>query len=174
MQQVNIALQAWKQALPAEPNYEPLSDNSPVRYPPPNIMYLHCMYYALIILLHRPFISDGHLRFTVVPEQSWKQCTSAARSITNIALAYQTAYTLTSAPYLISYTIYVRCTIHVRNAAAEGGRGKEHTFLLSASLQCLEELCSANPGVAKPVNIIKRLMAVNKLNITAGKLFDIR
>ncbi|MCJ1303081.1 hypothetical protein MMC08_005888 [Hypocenomyce scalaris] len=171
LQQVDDALQAWRQSLTPELHYEPwLSNNGLLHHPPPNLMNLHSIYHALIILLHRPFISDGHLRSTTTPELSWKRCTTAAKSITSISLAYQTAYTLTSAPYLLSYANYVACTIHVRNAAAEGNHSREHSSLLVASLSCLEELSSANPGVAKPANIIRTLMAAKKLNLSTGKM----
>lgn len=170
LQRIDNALQAWKHNLPSELDYEPwLLADGLIHHPPPNVMNLHCIYHALIILLHRPFISDGHLRSTTTPELSWKRCTSAAKSITSISLAYQTAWTLTSAPYLLSYAIYVGCTIHVRNAAAEGNHSREHSSSLVASLRCLKELCSANPGVSKPLNIITRLMAANKLRLSTGK-----
>ena len=166
LQQVDEALQVWQLSLTPELRYE---NTGTARRAPPNLLNLHCIYHALIILLHRPFISDGHLRSTTTAELSWKRCTSAARSITNTALDYQSAYSLTSAPYILSYAIYVACTIHVRNAAAQGFHSREHSSLLVAGLSCLEELSSANPGVAKPANIIRRLMAANKLNLTTGK-----
>ena len=171
LQRLDNALQDWKDSLPVELQYEPwLQTNSPAHYPPPNRMTLHCNYHALIILLHRPFISDGHLRSASTPVLSWKRCTSAARSITSIATSYQTAYTLISAPYMLSYAIYVACTIHVRNAAAEAGHGREQLSLLEASLKCLEQLSSANLGVSKAASIIKQLMAANKVVLDTSTL----
>ena len=172
LQLVDSALQAWKQNLPKELDYEPWQpQRDMVPYPAPNLMNLHGLYHSLIILLHRPFISDGHLRSSAAPASSWKRCTAAARSITSISLAYKSAYGLAGAPYLLSYTIYVACTIHVRNSAAEvtNGHTREHSSLLAASLKCLDELCQANPGVAKPASIIRRLMNANKLDLNLGK-----
>ncbi|KIY01559.1 uncharacterized protein Z520_03111 [Fonsecaea multimorphosa CBS 102226] len=166
LQLVDNALQAWRENLPTNLDFQPrLLQSDPTSYPPPNLMNVHALYHSLLILLHRPFISDGHLRSTATPSLSWGRCTSAARSITSIALAWKTAYSLRGAPYLLSYAIYVACTIHVRNAAADAssGNNREHTSLLAASLSCLEQLCLANPGVSKPMKIIQRLMEASKI-----------
>lgn len=169
LQAVDDALQDWKHCLPKDLHFEPqIVSMLTEHYPSPNIMNLHATFHSLIILLHRPFISDGHLRLTTAPEVSWKRCTSAAKSITSIVLAYRTAYTLQAAPYLLSYALYVASTIHVRNAAAERNRAREKSSILASSLRCLDELCNANPGVRRPVSIIRRLMATNGLNHDIG------
>jgi len=128
---------------------------------PPNIMNLHNSYHSLVILLHRPFISDGNLRSGSVPAISWKKCTIAARNITSIVSAYRSAYTLRSAPYLTSYAVYVSCTIHVRNAALDENQEGENLRLLLANLKMLDELSVPNPGVSRPAAIIRRLMQDN-------------
>ena len=169
LQAVDDALQSWKHCLPKELHFEPqVVSMLTEHYPSPNIMNLHATFHSLIILLHRPFISDGHLRLITAPEVSWKRCTSAAKGITSIVLAYRTAYTLQAAPYILSYALYVACTIHVRNAAAERNRTRDKSSMLSSSLQCLDELCKANPGVKRPVSIIRRLMATNGLSHDIG------
>ncbi|KAI1612428.1 fungal-specific transcription factor domain-containing protein [Exophiala viscosa] len=168
LQIVDKALQAWRTQLPPKLEFESQQIGSTLAsYPPPNLMNVHALYHSLVVLLHRPFVSDGHLRSTATPALSWGRCTCAARSITNIAMAWKDAYSLRGAPYLLSYAIYVACTIHVRNSAAEatGSQSKEHTGLLAASLTCLEQLCLANPGVSKPMNIIRRLMEASKVQL---------
>ena len=163
------ALQSWKQFLPKDLHFEPeVVSSLTEHYPPPNVMNLHAIFHSLIILLHRPFISDGHLRRTIIPEASWKRCTSAAKSITEIALAYRTAYTLQAAPYILSYAVYVACTIHVRNAAAERNRARNKSSMLASSLRCLDDLCKANPGVTRSNSIIRRLMATYGLSQDIG------
>lgn len=172
LQLVDNALQAWRENLPAKLDFQPQHGQlNPTSYLPPNLMNVHALYHSLVILLHRPFISDGHLRSTATPSLSWGRCTSAARHITTIALAWKTAFGLRGAPYLLSYAIYVACTIHVRNSAAEASNGasREHTSLLAASLGCLEQLCLANPGVSKPMKIIQRLMEASKIELQPGK-----
>lgn len=172
---VDTALQTWQKNLPQELQYNSEPDGFNLTNPAPNQMNLHGVYHSLIILLHRPFISDGHLRLTVTPLHSWRRCTAAARSITSIALAWKNTYSLVGAPYLLSYVIYVACTIHVRNAAAEGNNrsNREHSSLLAASLPCLRELCTANPGVSAPIKIIERMMKAKNIQLSAGKCVKI-
>lgn len=174
LQSIDDALISWRDNLPAELKYEPWSDNPAISRarPAPNVMNLNALYYSLVILLHRPFISDGHLRCAVPPASSWKRCSTAARNITSIVLGYQATYTLRGAPYLMSYAVYVACTIHVRNAAAtERVQPGENLALLSASLHSLDELSLPNVGVSKPASIIRKIMAANGLQMVSGKWF---
>lgn len=173
LQQVDTALKTWRDNLPKELEYDPQPNGANTAHPAPNQMNLHGLYHSLIILLHRPFISDGHLRQATTPAHSWRRCTLAARSITSIALAWRSAYGLAGAPYLLSYNIYVGCTIHVRNAAAEASNNsrREHPSLLAASLSCLEELCTANAGVRRAIKIIERMMEAKNIELRAGMCF---
>ncbi|CEI63458.1 hypothetical protein FVEN_g24 [Fusarium venenatum] len=164
---IEQALQKWREDLAPELDFQPWISAS-TQAQTPNIMVLHNLYYSLIILVHRPFISDGHLRSTGTPSRSWEQCTDAARCITTIASVYKLTYGLNGAPYVLAYTVYVACTIHVRNAASQSHKG-DHLDLLRRSLECLDQLCIANPGVAKPANSIRRLIEANRLNLTVGE-----
>lgn len=170
LQQVDLALQQWREKLAPELDFQPWlaesQGSTPLR--PPNVMILHNLYHSLIILVHRPFILDGHLRSATPPVKSWERCTVAARCITSIALAYRSAYALSGAPYVLAYTIYVACTIHVRNAASQEQPG-DHLSLLTSSLACLDELRLVNHGVTKPANIIRRLIEVHNLDLRTGK-----
>ncbi|KAH7371530.1 fungal-specific transcription factor domain-containing protein [Pyrenochaeta sp. MPI-SDFR-AT-0127] len=166
LERVDNALQSWKKKLPQELVFDPVAEQSNTsRCLAPNGLNLHCMYHSLVILLHRPFITDDQLRSADTTAQSWNRCTNAAYNITNFALAYKNAYSLEAAPYILSYTIYVACTIHVRNVTAEGKNRRVHSALLMSSLSCLDDLCSANPGVARPAAIIRRLIASNRLDL---------
>ncbi|KLP05920.1 related to pathway-specific regulatory protein nit-4 [Fusarium fujikuroi] len=163
LQKIEQALHQWRHKLPSELDFQPwLSTSTAVQTP--NIMVLQNVYYSLIILVHRPFISDDHLRSTATAGRSWEQCTVAARSITSIASVYKSTYGLNGAPYVLAYTVYVACTIHVRNAASQS-QTRDHLTMLKSSLECLDELCTANPGVAKPANSIRRLIEANHLNL---------
>lgn len=174
------ALVRWKGALTPENDFA-VSWESGRRvatpFPPPNVMILHSLYHSLVILLHRPFISDGHLRQLVADapvRACWERCTAAARHITIILQAYRDAYGLLAAPYLVGYAAYVACTIHVRNAAAQAQEhgGENQAAYLSASLGALDAICAANPGLNKPAGIIRRLMSVNGLDVGTGMYAD--
>jgi hypothetical protein len=165
LRSLDESLQKWYEQLPEAIAFQPWSEDSDMsqKMVPPNIMNLHNSYHSLVILLHRPFISDGNLRSGSVPARSWKKCTIAARNITSIVGAYRSAYTLRGAPYLTSYAVYVSCTIHVRNAALDENQG-ENLRLLLASLEMLDELSVPNPGVSRPAAIIRRLMQDNGIS----------
>ncbi|KAF5604188.1 Nit-4-like protein [Fusarium pseudocircinatum] len=166
LQKIEQALQQWRDKLPSKLDFQPWLSTS-IGVKTPNIMVLHNVYYSLIILVHRPFISDDHLRSTATSRRSWEQCTVAARCITSIASVYKLTYGLNGAPYVLAYTVYVACTIHVRNAASQS-QTRDHLTMLKSSLECLDELCTANPGVAKPAKSIRRLIEANRLNLLTG------
>ncbi|OAP54333.1 hypothetical protein AYL99_11434 [Fonsecaea erecta] len=132
----------------------------------PNVLNLHAIYNSLIILLHRPFIADGHLHSPSTSITSWKRCTIAAKAITSIALAYRSSYSLRGAAYLLSYALYVASTIHVRNVATGGNeQGAEHSTLLAWSLLCLRELQTPNCGVTVPVKIIQDIIRTRGISL---------
>jgi hypothetical protein len=167
LQTIDDSLDSWKRELPSDLRYDPLIGIQPnTRRPSPNLLHLHGIYYSLLILLHRPLLSDGHLRTAAPPASSWRRCSEAARNITSIALVYQATYSLRGGPYLLAYAVYVACTIHVRNAAAfELHQGGESTSMLATSLRCLDELTVPNPGVVRPANIIRNLVATSGIRL---------
>jgi hypothetical protein len=172
---IDRALQHWQENLPTKLQYEPQQGISGAqRCPAPNQLCLHGVFYSLIILLHRPFTSDRMMHTIPTPAHSWVRCGSAAKSITSIALAWKSACGLLGAPYLLSYAIYVACTIHVRNAVAEidNRQSREHSSMLAASLSCLEEQCQANPGVKRPIEIIRASMLARRIVLSQGKFDD--
>lgn len=173
LRSIDKSLTRWHEQLPDSIAFEPWSEDPTIsqKLVPPNIMNLFNTYHSLVILLHRPFISDGNLRSGSVPANSWKKCTIAARNITSIVGAYRSAYSLRGAPYLTSYAAYVACTIHVRNAALEQGGHGESLRLLLASLQTLDELSVPNPGVARAAGIVRRLMESNEISEAVGEHF---
>ncbi|KAF8847100.1 nitrogen assimilation transcription factor NirA [Acephala macrosclerotiorum] len=183
LRNLDASLTRWHEELPSSIAYEPWSEDPAMsqKLVSPNVMNLHNTYHSLVILLHRPFISEGNLRSGSVAASSWIKCTIAARNITSIVGAYRSAYSLRGAPYLTSYAVYVACTIHVRNAALEGSQSDESLRLLLASLKTLDELSVPNPGVSRPATIIGRLMESNGIaeppvtspEMNGGYYFDI-
>ena len=164
-------LLSWYTNLPDALAFQPWSENLSIsqKQVPPNIITLHTTYHSLVILLHRPFMSESHLRSTQPtsnPEGSWKRCTQAASAITSVMRAYRSAYTLRGAPYLASYASYVACTIHVRNASLESGTDPKtwaSQKMLQETLEMLDELSVANPCVSGPTEKVRRLMKGNNV-----------
>ncbi|BCS17182.1 Zn(II)2Cys6 transcription factor [Aspergillus puulaauensis] len=167
------ALTAWYCGLPAHLAYEPWTKD-PLEPPvivAPNRIILLTTYHSLTVLLHRPFItalsstSNHNSADTIgTPAFSWKRCTAAARHITSLALSYQSIYPLRKSSYLLSYAVYVACTVHVLNTASlsaaesDSNAHAESSYLLSASLRCLDALAVPNSGAADTARIIRKLM----------------
>lgn len=161
LQSLDEGLLSWYENLPNYLTCQPWSVNAPIanQVATPNVMLLHVTYHSLLILLHRPFISDGHLRSVSEPGASWKRCSEAAFSITSIIEKWNKMYTIRRAPYLLGYAACVACTIHVRNAALPNG--VQSWAMLMATLSILDELAVAIPGISGVIEIIRNLMHVN-------------
>jgi Fungal specific transcription factor domain len=158
----------WYQNLPADLRFEPWTSSKYI--PAPTIIILLTIYWALIILLHRPFIKNGHLwTANTSTGHSWERCVMAARNITSLSLAYQSAYSLRRANYMLSYALYVACTIHARNRVVrESTRRGDLSSPLTVCLRCLDELAVPNCGVSVPAKIIRRLMRANDIPDVSG------
>ena len=94
------------------------------------------MYNVLLILLHRPFVSDGHLHSNArsITVNSLLVCANAATAIVQILRLYHEAFSIRRAPYLIAYATYVSSTIHIRIAAKRSLGSDAHKSLAT----CLE------------------------------------
>lgn len=160
LRSIDDLLQEWEENLPDGLRIDSPSHTSSRVSHAPNVLCLHIIHHALRILLHRPLVADTHLRLASPPETSWKQCSEAAEKITQIVARYRQLYTLRGAPYLVSYGLYVACTIHARNIGVNTNEiMNECRFTLEQSLHWLEELAVPNPAVEKTVLIIKKLMS---------------
>ncbi|UNI25023.1 hypothetical protein JDV02_010731 [Purpureocillium takamizusanense] len=156
---------AWRSSLPAhvrfDPSRRPTTDAKavPPPPPPPHVFSLHAMYHVLVILLHRPFVADGHLYSTSrsISVESFIKCASAASSIVLLLRAYHCAFSVQRAPYLISYATYVAATIHSRIAAKRGHESTAYSSLATclAVFQINQE---TNPAVRKATLIVRSLM----------------
>ncbi|KAG6014919.1 hypothetical protein E4U54_004636 [Claviceps lovelessii] len=117
------------------------------------------MHNVLIILLHRPFVADGHLYNTSrsMLVDSFMKCATAAYNICNILRAYHRSFSIRHAPYLISYATYVAATILVRIAAK--GRTESTVYgNLATCLTVFKENQETNFAVRKAAMVIEKLM----------------
>lgn len=167
LRSIDDLLQKWEKNLPDGLRLDPTAHNSSNVVHAPNVMCLHVIYSTLVILLHRPLVADGHLRSASPPAASWKRCSDAAERITRVVSSYRQLYGLRAAPYLISYGLYVACTIHVRNTGANTNEmGVDHRLLLACSLHWLEELAVPNPAVLRTVAIIHKLINTRGVDLS--------
>ncbi|KAF4890076.1 Nitrogen assimilation transcription factor nirA [Colletotrichum fructicola] len=91
LETLSSKLAAWKVDLPAHLIFDPKSNT---RVPPPHVLSLHAMYHVLTILLHRPFVADGHLYNTSrsLSINSFITCASAADSIVGVLRVYDKSF----------------------------------------------------------------------------------
>ncbi|ETS78439.1 hypothetical protein PFICI_10501 [Pestalotiopsis fici W106-1] len=157
LEKIQSRLTKWRQSLPHHLDLDPLKPGS--TFPPPHVLSLHAMYHVLVILLHRPFVADGHLysALRAVSVNSFLACAKAASSIVGLLRAYDTAFSVSRAPYLISYATYVAATIHVRIAAK---RRHDSTIFsnLETCLAVFNENESTNWAVKRANTVIRSLM----------------
>lgn len=127
------------------------------------------MYHVLLILLHRPFVADGHLYHNArsVSVNSLLICITAATNIINLLKAYHRAFSIQRAPYLISYATYVSATIHVRLAAQRGQNSDAHR-MLATCLAVFGANQTTNWAAKRANMIVEGLM--KKLNVKVSSL----
>ena len=156
LKSLDTELNGWYETLP---DYLRFGNAATEITPPPHVLSLLALYNVLLILLHRPFVAEGHLHTTdpSVAISSFTTCTAAATSIVNILQAYDQAFSIRRAPYLISYATYVAATIHVRVAAQRGGGSRAHSNLWTC-LDIFQKNQETNWAVRRARNVILHLM----------------
>lgn len=149
-------LKDWHDALPDHLRF---NAHATKVVPPPHVLSLLALYHVQVILLHRPFVSEGHLH-TADPSvalSSFTTCTAAAFSITQLLQAYDNTFSIQRAPYLISYATYVAATIFVRVAAQREGASRAHASLQNC-LDVFKKNQETNWAVRRAHNVILHLM----------------
>ncbi|KAL3442466.1 fungal-specific transcription factor domain-containing protein [Aspergillus insuetus] len=150
-------LKAWRKGLPTHLAGLLIgTGNAPVL---PHTISLLALYNSIITLLHRPFVSDGHLRGAGQPRasSSFAICAAAASSTDALLRQYTDRFCVKSAPYALSYAVYVSATIHLRIAAQRPPCSEAHHSLRNC-LDFLHEhqiMCYAS---RRTLTILKDLM----------------
>jgi hypothetical protein len=128
------------------------------------------MFHALLILLHRPFVSEGHLKSVAgsVTSDAFSICETAASEIDVILRWYKSQWCIKSPPYFISYSTYVSATIHVRTAAQKPQRSRAHERLRTC-LEILSEHQNVCHAPRRSMNILLGL--VHRLKVDVGGVF---
>ncbi|PVI06865.1 hypothetical protein DM02DRAFT_649211 [Periconia macrospinosa] len=153
---IHLKLTSWHALLP---DHLVVDLGKPQLTPPPHVLSLHAMYNVLMILLHRPFVADGHLYNTSrsISVNSFMACATAADQIVQLLRAYDKAFSVRRAPYLISYATYVAATIHARIAAKRGPGSHAHNSL-ETCLAVFRENQETNWAVRRANGIVQNLM----------------
>ena len=117
------------------------------------------MYSVLLILLHRPFVAEGHLHTEepAIAVNSFSICSKAAKNIVRLLDSYDKTFSVRRAPYLISYSCYVSATIHVRIAGQREAGSNAHAALRTC-LNVFNENMETNWAVRRAKLVIVNLM----------------
>ncbi|KAJ6079684.1 hypothetical protein N7467_009437 [Penicillium canescens] len=149
---IKSQLRRWRQSLTPQLDYLSFPDQSVLL---PQSACLLALFNVLIILLHRPLITGGHggVINSTTAHESVNACTSAANQIVQILHDYSQHFSLSSAPYMLSYATYISATIHARIVAQKGSNSTvfqslvlcrnillEHTRLYAAAEKAKENL----------------------------------
>jgi hypothetical protein len=131
------------------------------------------MYNVLMILLHRPFVADGHLYSTsrAISVNSFMSCATASTHIVRLVRVYDKAFSVRRAPYLISYATYVAATIHARVAAKRGPGSDAHSSL-ETCLAVFRENQETNWAVRRANAIVQGLM--KRLGVTVPEHVELQ
>ncbi|KAE8343204.1 hypothetical protein BDV24DRAFT_172969 [Aspergillus arachidicola] len=132
----------------------------------PHILALTALYHTLKILLHRPFVSDGHLRSASpsVAGIAFQACATAANAIHDTLGIYRKSFSMQLAPYSISYATYVSATIHARIAAHSPAGSRAHEYLQNC-LSILTEHQRLYLGPKRALGVILNLIKVMNIDI---------
>lgn len=118
------------------------------------------MYEVMLVILHRPFVSEGHLYIKdnhTVAVESFSICVDAATSIVALFRIYDRDFSIKRAPYLIAYATYVAATIHVRVAAQLEAPSHAHS-MLQFCLYVFEQNRETNSAVKRAELVVGNLM----------------
>ena len=117
------------------------------------------MYYLLQILVHRPFVSLGHLYNTLpsVVLESFSTCAAAADNIALYLESYERVHSFSRAPFPLFYATYITATIHVRVAKQKQVETNAYTHLRTC-LRVFEANCREVPEARLAISIIRKLM----------------
>ncbi len=120
-----------------------------------------------LILLHRPFVSEGHLHSASpsIPGNAFAVCAMAATKIVQLLRLYDRTFSIQHAPYLMSYATYVAATIHVR-IAAQRDTGSDAHASLSTCLYVFNKNQETNWAVRRARTVILNLMKRMNVSVT--------
>ncbi|KAF2871077.1 fungal-specific transcription factor domain-containing protein [Massariosphaeria phaeospora] len=170
-QTLHADLIRWQESLPAhlsinfDDSGNPNTSNGTVALP--HTLCLMLMFHTLLILLHRPFVFEGHLKSTAAHARNeFTICESAASDIDVLLHWYRKHWCMKAPPYFVSYATYVSATIHVR-VAAQNPHGEAHQRLQI----CLEILSEHQKVCHAPRRALANLLlVVQRLNVNVGSI----
>ncbi|RGP69076.1 hypothetical protein FLONG3_7929 [Fusarium longipes] len=119
-QDLHSQLESWKESLPDHLRFRLDDAANPDLLP--HTLSLMALYNSLIILMYRPFLSEGHLisvSDTAAPE-AFLNCAHAALELHHILHIYAQHFCLKTPPYFISYAASCLEILNIQQAWSHG------------------------------------------------------
>lgn len=116
-------------------------------------------YQALLIILQRPFLTNGHLSKHSSPSErrtGERICIDAALEIWRLIENYRRTFTLRRAPYLVSYAVYSAVVAVLNQTLMDKSRFTDCMRFFWSALMDLQR--GANFGLKKPLEVVKNMM----------------
>ncbi|RYP18153.1 hypothetical protein DL765_004079 [Monosporascus sp. GIB2] len=113
---IKTRLDSWRANSPAHLKYDPT--DLPAISPPPHIIAQNLLYYATVILAHRPFWSASAY---------YQVCIDASKSIEKLILLLESTFGLGNITYLMGYCIYTGASAILQDA--KSGQRAAHGIL---------------------------------------------
>lgn len=140
-------LDDWRENSPQHLKYDP--ELLPEFCPPPHIITQNLFYYAMIILLHRPFYSAPARHMA---------CRKAADSLEKMLLLLEKTFGFNRITYLMAYCIYTGASVMIKDVKAGDleASSKMQTFL-----RALKQGTKTCPLLQRSLDIINNSLNSN-------------
>ncbi|KAH7131214.1 fungal-specific transcription factor domain-containing protein [Dactylonectria macrodidyma] len=110
LQNIKRCLDTWRAESPAHLRYDP--DYLPAICPPPHIMSQNILYFATVILAHRPFWPAPAY---------YRVCIRAAQGMEKLLLLLESTFSFDNITYLMGYCIYTGASAILEDAKSNQG-----------------------------------------------------
>jgi hypothetical protein len=125
----------------------------------------------LHILLHRPFLPEGHLSHLANLDDNFRRdiCISAAFKIYELAKVYREAFSLRRAPYMFPYALFCAASIILfKSINGREAVGLPERDIIGFFWMALKELQNgANFGLERPIMIIRSLIEHQGIDLSS-------
>ncbi|CCM05010.1 uncharacterized protein FIBRA_07209 [Fibroporia radiculosa] len=161
MNEIHARLLQWSINLPESLQYSSTSNRA---CPPPYVLYLHCQYWGVMLLLHRPFI-PRRFGSQIAPGSSatdpdpipWKSldiCQGAASHISAFATLYDQSYDLQWGPPFMTTILQSAGIMHILTLTQRPS-DPQSTLGLRDCIAACDRMRTRWPSAARLVDLLR-------------------
>ncbi|KAL8948093.1 MAG: hypothetical protein Q9222_005696 [Ikaeria aurantiellina] len=159
----------WSESTPLHLKFAPATvGKGDAVVPAPHTFMVILKFHVLQILLHRPFLSYGHIHVQLpnMALESFSACASAAESIGIYLACYERVHSFDRVPYFLLYAAFVSATIQVR-IVAQRRTGTNAMAHLLTCLRVFDQNSKERSSALRAKSIIIELMTRTGLDTTS-------